>query len=69
MKKNGKGNEELPLPHSERRNANEKSLPARDPNSERVYKRIMSSKAMRMSIRLKPSSKLILIFLIATSRC
>jgi len=66
LKKNGKGNEELPLLFIERRNANEKSLSARNPNSETVYRRIMSSKAMRMSIRLKASSKPTLIFFMAT---
>lgn len=63
----GKGNGELPLPFSERRNANEKSPTDRNPYSEKVYKRIMNSKAIRMSIKLKASSKLTLIFFIATS--
>jgi hypothetical protein len=66
-KRKGKGNAELPLPFRKRRNTNEKSLTDRNPYSEKVYKRIMSSKAIRMSIKLKTSSKLTLIFFIATS--
>jgi len=57
------------LAFSERRNTNEKSVSARNPNSEPAYRRIMSSKAIGMSIRLKASSKLIPIFFITTSRC